>query len=255
MSVRGYALSKHEQVSVDDLSPSALLAAYLHTGHTLLARDGLQLREPVSLEEWKSMLETAPETAGINPSFDPDVSLINDGYGVFVEAGDGRIVGCAASRLLITPAYFDEIRSGNLWFSRVPVPGPIDSVIEGAGPSGRIGHAGGYWVHPDWRGIGISWLMPRMVHALNVLRWWIDHHSGVVFAGLQQTSVPTKNYGVTVCELAVDGYFSPTGKRERLFHVGATRDDILSRTRRDLERMTRNPDQKMRDLAPIASKR
>ncbi len=56
---------------------------------------------------------------------------------------------------------------------------------------GRIAYCGALWVHPEYRGLRLAAVMPRLTHACMITLWNIDHMIGflkpeVIGSGLQQ---------------------------------------------------------------------
>jgi GNAT superfamily N-acetyltransferase len=221
----------------------------------LLERDGFRLDVHSDLRVWRGIMETASGTDGMNPTFDPDRSgEPEDAYVLHVRDLDGRTAAMMCGRYIETDDYHDYVRRGLLW-SPASAPRPVETLLDEPGPSGRLSHCGGLWVDPAHRGIGLSWLIPRLNHAVAAHRWGIDGIVGVVFDRLLSKGVPTANYGVPDVRLCVDGWFWPTGKRERIYQTFTPADFLIKRTWDDLEEIRAGGDKKMRDFAPIARKR
>lgn len=232
-----------------------VLRAYVGAVADLLERDGFGLRIEDDLRSWRRVMERASGTDGINPTFDPDKSGDPlDAYWLHVVGADGRTAGVMAGRYIETDDYHDYVRRGLLW-SPPDRPVPVETVLDRPGPAGVLSHCGGLWVDPAHRGIGLSWLIPRLNHAVAAQRWSVDGIVGVVFDRLLAKGVPTANYGVPDVRLCVDGWFWPTGRRERMFQTFTPADFLIKRTWDDLEKIRSGGDKKMRDFAPIARKR
>jgi GNAT superfamily N-acetyltransferase len=232
-----------------------ILRAYTDAVSGLLARDGFRLEVEEDLRDWVRVMQAAPGTDGINPTFDPSRSgEPEDAYWLHVRAADGTTAAVMAGRYLETDDYHEHVRRGLLW-SPASDPRPVETVLQGPGPSGRLSHCGGLWVDPAYRGIGLSWLVPRLNHAVAAYRWGVDGIVGVVFDRLLAKGVPTANYGVPDVRLCVDGWFWPTGRVERMFQTFTPADFLIKRTWDDLEQVRSGGDKKMRDFAPIARKR
>jgi GNAT superfamily N-acetyltransferase len=232
-----------------------ILRAYIASVSELLDRDGFDLRIEGDLRSWRSVMEQASGTDGINPTFDPDKSgEPPDAYWLHIVGRSGRTAAVMAGRYIETDDYHDYVRRGLLW-SPPEAPQPVDTMLSGPGPAGVLSHCGGLWVDPAHRGIGLSWLIPRLNHAVAAHRWGVDGIVGVVFDRLLAKGVPTANYGVPDVRLCVDGWFWPTGRQERVFQTFTPADFLIKRTWDDLEKIRAGGDKKMRDFAPIARKR
>lgn len=232
-----------------------LMTDYLEATFAMLAREGVSARMSLGLEDWLAEIRDAPGSVGVNPTFDSSIQRIDpaDSFAIILSV-DGRTAALMACRRFRTDSYYDLVSSGRVWYAD-PEFSPLPLRQSGAGPSGTVSHTGGLWVHPDHRGIGLSWILPRMIGATAVALWGIDWHTGMVFAKLNQTQISQKNYGSTDNRVLIEGYFPPTGRIERIFSNETPVADIVERTRRDLVQIRGNRNQKVRDLAPIANKR
>ena len=232
-----------------------LLNQYLRLAMFTLRRSGFRVETSTDLMCFATFLEDADGNQGVNPTFDPRACDLSTGaFWLNLREKSGDIVACMASRLFKTKAYYDLMRNGSMWCNQ-PDKFRIPMATDAAGPAGRISQSGGLWVHPQWRGEGLSWIVPRTVSAMSLERWNIDFHTGVVFAELFAKGLPTRNYGVATARLCVDGYFPPTGKAERIFSVETPQSILLERSFSDLKILLFNSHRHVRDLAPIARKR
>lgn len=230
---------------------------YLVATAQLLARSGLRADLRTDLARWADHLAAAPGNTGLNPTFNPAChSRIDPETAFWIALVDrkGSVAACMACRLFVTTSYYDLMRTGRLWYTADRI-APINLLLDGTGPVGRVSHSGGLWVHPDCRGSGLSWVLPRLVGATALEAWSIDFHTGIVFAGLNAKRVPDRNYGVSRNLVAIDGYFPPTDRREVIYSVETPSIDILNRTATDVAEILRHPDKEVRDFAPIAKQR
>lgn len=233
-------------------SDSAVLEDYLFAAVEMLSRDDLRITTETDMTGWVDVVANAPRSAGVNPTFNPAKTDHADAYWLHVQHGS-RTAAVIAARYIECPAYYDFVRAGGLW-SRDPA-STIDILIDDSGPGGRLAHTGGLWVDPAYRGIGLSWLMPRFNHCFAALRWKLDSVTAMVFEGLKKTGIPEKNYGSEVSRLMIDGDFAPTGRPERITSLEYSLPFLVQRARHDSELIGDDGDQQMRDLAPIASQR
>lgn len=239
-------------VSVSQYQPAALttslLDAYATLAGALLLREGFKLTIQTDMREWASLLQNAPAANGANPTFDPDrTGPARDAFWLCVETND-RIVAVAASKLIETDiGYYDYVRQGLLW-SRPPGE-PLDILVPEPGPTGLLTHSGGLWVHPDFRRIGLSWLLPRLNQAWSQIEWGVDWIASVIFSDIHDKGLPLK-YGSHRCRVLVDGWFAPKRRPELIYSAEYPGDHLLRRAAGDLDLLHRHPDHKMRDLAP-----
>jgi hypothetical protein len=165
----------------------------------------------------------------VYPACDPHLSDIETDA-LWVRAVDrgGETVATGAVRIFETDDFYELMRSERLWF-RTPGIGapkrcPVDCSIPPFG--GTIGHGGGVWVHPTWRGRGLAGIMPKFARALTVRNNEIDYETGLVFEELR--SLPLRAYGFPRVAKIVDGFFPPTGKAERVYLCHITRNEVLT---------------------------
>jgi hypothetical protein len=174
----------------------------------------------------------------VYPCYDPRLSD-TDHDGLWVRAVDrhGQTVATSAARIFETEDFYDLMRSERLWFRAPDHAAPWRCPVECTIPvfGGIVGHAGGTWVHPEWRQRGLSSLMPKFARALMLRNHDIDHETGLVFEGLALHGLPRKSYGYMRVAKVVDGFFPPTGKPERVYLCHITRGEALQQIREVLE--------------------
>lgn len=238
------SVSQYQSIELD----TSLLDAYASMAGALLLREGFRLSIRTDMREWASVLRHAPATNGANPTFDPDqTGPALDAFWLCVETDD-QIVAVAASKLIEADAgYYNYVRQGLLWSE--PPGEPIDILISEAGPRGLLAHSGGLWVHPDFRRIGLSWLVPRLNQAWSQIEWGVDWIASVIFSDIHDKGLPLK-YGSQSCRVLIDGWFAPKCQKELIYSAEYPGDHLLRRAASDLNLLHRHPDHKMRDLAP-----
>lgn len=195
----------------------------------LLAGHGLALEVDGDLRRWAAHLRAAPDADGVNPSFDPAHSPIGAGDGFWVKLSDGagRAVGCCAYRAIRTAAFIDLVHSGRLWADPVP---DAQRWPTGCSPSeglprlkGVVGHIGGLWVHPKYRGRGMVKLLIQPARAVALNRFPLTWETAVAFVGVVGRPQLWGSYQFERTVLCHDGYFPPTGTDERIFLGYSTR--------------------------------
>lgn len=219
----------------------------------LLARDELIYEVGEDLTGWSEIISAAPRTDGRNPAFTPgEGPSPDDAYWVKVSHLDGRVAGIAAGRFLDTDmGFYHYVRDGRLWW---PEHRPLPVVPTRPGPTGRLAHTGGLWVSPDFGGIGLSWLLPRINHALALTRWDLDWAIGLITSQSIVAKGITANYGAEAVELMLDVPFGEGGKQLVMYALPNSRSFLIDRTRSDLRQFRDEEGKKMRDFAPFAKR-
>jgi hypothetical protein len=157
-----------------------------------------------------------------NPTFDPTRSRIGPSdFWVQLRDEQGHAIACSAERLFVAADFTRLLATGDLWyaggFASVSATGEVPVLPLGEAISGRVGHSGSTYVHPDWRGASLAMLMTWLTRALSFRNLGAAFNTGVVKDSLYHTSVPRETYGYRHVELALDGYFPPLGAQERIY--------------------------------------
>lgn len=235
-----------------------LAQRYMTESIGLLQRSGYRMSLNFDLSGWAALLRAAPKIGIVNPTFDPASSDLKPNEAFWLQLNDEYgVAACIADRLFVTDDFVTgEIGSGHLWYAH---PGADDRpTLLPEAPvgrySGRVGHAGGLWVHPRRRKDGLSWLLPRLVRALSIINWSVDRHCGMVFEGIHDSGLSAQAYGFPESHVVVEGYFPPTRADARVFVIHIDREQIAAQFEEDLVRMTDGHCQ-MRDVATIVGQR
>jgi hypothetical protein len=149
--------------------------------------------------------QVAPDTVQ-NPTYDPihsNISLHNAFWLRAVEAS-GDSVAMIAQRVVDTSNFLEELASLRLWHDRA---GKVEAAIDivdcraAAALSGRIGHAGGLWIDPNYRKKNLSGLLDHLGRGLLLKNFWFDHVTAFIADDLAKTGIGASQYGWP----AVDG--------------------------------------------------
>lgn len=235
-----------------------LAQRYMTESIGLLQRSGYRLSLIFDLSGWAALLRAAPKIGIVNPTFDPAHSDLKPNEAFWLQLNDDSgVAACIADRLFVTDDFISrEIATGHVWYAH-PGGGDQPEMLPTA-PfgryGGRVGHAGGLWVHPRRRKDGLSWLLPRLVRALSIINWSVDRHCGLVFEGIHDSGLSAQAYGFPESHMIVEGYFPPVRGDARVFVIHIDREQIAAQFEEDLIRMT-DGDCQMRDVATIVGQR
>ncbi len=209
-----------------------LAQRYMTESIGLLQRSGYRLSLNFDLSGWAALLRAAPKIGIVNPTFDPSSSDLRPNEALWLQVNDDAgVAACVADRLFVTDDFVGcELASGRLWYAR---PGDDDRPeLLPTAPigryAGRIGYAGGLWIHPRRRKDGLSWLLPRLVRALSIINWSVDRHCGLVFEGIHDSGLSAQAYGFPESHMVVEGYFPPVRGTARVFVIHIDRDQIAA---------------------------
>lgn len=139
------------------------------------------------------------------PIFDPNHSDLNPDNSFWISGHDqnGVIVATQAARFIdmSQSSAAEELQSLRLFFAD-----PAPHLAAGARcevdcpaaweVKGRVVYSGGGWYHPDYRGCGLSRILPRISRALAYTRWNSDYTFSVVETVLVEKNV-YRSYGYT----------------------------------------------------------
>jgi hypothetical protein len=203
----------------------------------LLGARGLCLRVRDDLSGWAALLAACDSADGVNPTFDPRHSPVDSGSGFWLAVvdGGGDTVACCAYRVLREGPFAELVRSGRLWFDPVPpsLRAPVPCVLPADAPDfrGVVGHIGGLWVRPDFRGLGLPGLLAQTTRAVAVRSYPIDWDTGVCRRAIAEKPRLVAAYQFFRMVPCVAGFFPPTGQVEQL-HLGySPRHHLLGRLR------------------------
>lgn len=226
--------------------------SYYREMMALIVRSGYRISIENDMRQWKHIMQTGPATVGVSSIFDPDKADYEpaDAFWLRVSNEQAETVAIICDRLVQTPDFVDFVEETGM-FAAPYIRHPLDATL-----SGKIGHAGGLWVHPNSRKTGLSWALPRLVRALSVIHWGVDRHCGIILTGLADAGFGNHIYGFPRSWLALSGGdFRPTGKEERLFVIDIDADEIAGQQTFELKRIMDDGAQDLIDVAAIGRKR
>jgi GNAT superfamily N-acetyltransferase len=223
-----------------------------------LARSGFYATMDGDLSNWVDVLRCAPQISIINPTFDPSQSDLRTGSAFWIEVRDANgTVATITNRLFEIDDYVEEVAAGRVHYAD-PRPDQVIRVrpdVPWGHYNGRVGNAGGLWVHPRARKQGLSWLLPRLMRAYSVQLWNVDRHCALVFGDINDAGLVQDAYGFPDVHLLSTDYFPPSGRAAKVYLIHIHRKAIVEQFLEDNVRMSANRDKHMRDIATIVSKR
>ncbi|GII42013.1 hypothetical protein [Planotetraspora phitsanulokensis] len=198
---------------------------FVDAGRRWLGRRGMRLTVHPHTDGWAGHMRQAPQTDGLNPTFDPAHNPISadDAFWLGVRDARDEVAGCVAARLLVTPDFMGMIGSLRLWYDPVPAafavpnPPPLPGDL---GISGRVGHFGGLWIHPAHRVGTVSRLLvhflARAARLAALDRFGSAWETSVSFHRLASRPAFRAALGFEHVLSCHDGYFPPTGRVENV---------------------------------------
>jgi GNAT superfamily N-acetyltransferase len=160
--------------------PAELLTRFILTGDKQVRDKGLKLRLRHNFDALRELNEA--ETARGNwfklmMIFDPTVSELTpeNAFWISAENDAGEIVACQAARVYHWPHSTLEDEARLMFFGGHDLGQGCEITTPAAREvSGWVYYGGALWVRPDYRGIGLSAIVPRLVRAYAMTRWPID---------------------------------------------------------------------------------
>ncbi len=205
-----------------------------------MSRAGLELTVEHDMAAWARHMRSAVAADGVNPAFDPEHNVLSPDSCRWLRVSDeaGAVVGCCAVRVFRTADFTELIASMRLWFDPVPAwlrNYRLSLIVPPGTPtlSGRVGHLGGLWLRPDYRGRGLVAPLARLARALAVDWFDATFDTGVMFRRIAQRPSLQAAYGWVHRVPCTEGFFPPAGRDEYTFLGYSERSqlfDLLART-------------------------
>ena len=208
----------------------------------------LTLEVDSDLSKWVKLIRNAPGRAAITSSHDPSKSYIHPGnaFWVIVRERDKKlsdrlllrqppIVACLCHRVIQTDNIADEIRTHRLFYDLKPILDfrPVNIVLGDNSPviGGKVGIAGGFWVHPRYRGSKLSNIVSRVTRALSLRHFDIDWTISLVRDTPRRKAMIHNTYGLAHSVSITRGYYPPYGCDLDIQMSYMHRDEILDQFR------------------------
>jgi hypothetical protein len=184
----------------------------------------------VDMAAWAEIMAGVMSEKSINPTFNPRFNRLspNNSFWINIRSGSSTIATSAA-RLFITDDYLELKRSMRLWRD-APSPRELAICVPNQTPhiSGRVGHEGGLWVHPEHRKRGLSAVLPHLNRALCLREWEIEWQTGVTMRGIGESGLAERVYGFPHVVPCFEGYLPLTGRLERLYMTYMSRHELVA---------------------------
>ena len=112
-----------------------------------------------------------------------------------------------------TEDILEEIRTHRLFFNKIPTLDyrPVDIVASDNMPTigGRVGFAGGFWVHPKHRGTDVTGIVSRLTRVLSLRHFDIDWTISLVKDSHGRKLMIQHTYGIPNSVSVIKGYYPP----------------------------------------------
>jgi len=192
---------------------------------------GLSVEVSDDFEAYREVAESVPEPLGLSGTFDPRISNITrePSFWMCFKDDRDRVVGTRAARVFDTHDFYSEIHSMR-FFSKLPpidyrAPGIVDENLPEL--SGRIGYGGSIWLHPDWRGEGISGNIAKIGRLAMLAHDGIDYFVGFLETAVKARKVGVKTWGVAHRTKLFDGYYPARDKEMEVSMIWMSADEML----------------------------
>ena len=186
----------------------------------------------VDMAAWARVMTAAVSAAAVNPTFNPQINRLTPHNSFWLDVREGsHTVATMAARLFLADDYLELKRSMRLWRDEPePELGELALSVPEGMPliSGRVGHEGGLWVHPEHRKRGLSVVLPHLIRALSMRQWSIDWQTGVTRRAIGECGIAKWAYGMPHQEPLFEGYFPITGANDRLFIAYMSHDELVA---------------------------
>jgi hypothetical protein len=151
---------------------------------------------------------------------------------IFARDGRGRIVGTHAARLFdwTGTTFHDEATSLRLFYSDPEAMRRPGETCEVTAPlarrvTGLTIFSGAAWYHPDYRGCGLSGILPRIGKACALTRWPADRIVSFMLADVHARGFAPR-FGYDTIDWSIIGRNSPLGNHHSAF-LSVTRESSL----------------------------
>lgn len=213
-----------------------------------LGKRNLTLEVDSDLSNWVKLIKNAPGRLVVASTHDPSRSNLHPGNSFWVivrerDQGfldrllrrDRPIVACLCHRVIETDNIADDVRTHRLFFDRKPIIDyrPVSVVLGDNAPviGGKVGLAGGFWVHPNYRGSKLSNIVSRVTRVLSLRHFDIDWSVSLVRDTPRRKAMIHNTYGLAHSVSLTRGYYPPYGYDVDMQLSYMHRDEMLEQLR------------------------
>lgn len=204
------------------------IQTFIDRARTELDERKLTLEVDSDLSKWVKLIEKAPGKVVVASTHDPAKSYVHPGnsFWVIVRERDQQfmdrvlrreraVVACLCHRVIETDNIADDVRTHRLFFDRQPILEyrPVQIALNPNVPviSGRVGLAGGFWVHPKHRGTKLSNVVSRVTRILSLRHFDIDWSISLVRDTPRRKAMIHNTYGLAHSASLTRGFYPPYG--------------------------------------------
>jgi hypothetical protein len=233
------------RLSDDDLIQ---IQTFIDRAKNELDHRGLTLEVDSDLSNWVALIKNAPGKLVIASTHDPRSSYVHPGnsFWIIIRERDRRfmdrllrrdrpIIACLCHKVIETENIAEEIRTHRLFFDRKPILDyrPVDIVLGDNTPviGGKVGLAGGFWVHPKYRGTKLSNIVSRVTRVLSLRHFDIDWSISLVRDTPRRKAMIHNTYGLAHSASITRGFYPPYGYDLDMQMSYMHRDEILEQVR------------------------
>ena len=204
------------------------IQTFIDRARTELDERKLTLEVDSDLSKWVKLIEKAPGKVVVASTQDPAKSYVHPGnsFWLIVRERDQQlmdrvlrreraVVACLCHRVIETDNIADDVRTHRLFFDRQPILEyrPVQIALNPNVPviSGRVGLAGGFWVHPKHRGTKLSNIVSRVTRILSLRHFDIDWSISLVRDTPRRKAMIHNTYGLAHSASLTRGFYPPYG--------------------------------------------
>ncbi|MCG8548258.1 MAG: hypothetical protein MJE12_29005 [Alphaproteobacteria bacterium] len=186
---------------------------------------GLTIEVDTDLSKWVRLLRNAPKADIVASTHDPSKSNVHPGNSFWVVIREQQrsiwdrllrreapIIACLCHRVVETESIIEEMRTQRLFFDRKPILDykPIEITATNMPLiGGKVGVAGGFWVHPHYRGTKLSNIVSRVTRILSLRHFDIDWSVSLVRDTPRRKAMIHNTYGLSHSASVSRGYYPP----------------------------------------------
>jgi hypothetical protein len=227
-----------------------VIQEFIDRSRAELDRRGFTIEIDSDLSKWVRLMRRIPGDLDIASTHDPSRTFIHpaNAFWVIIRERDQKlmarlmrrkpaIVACLCYRIVETDNIAEEIRTQRLFFDRKPILDfrPVELVEPDKLPviGGKVGLAGGFWVHPKLRGSKLTNIVARVTRMLAVRHYGIDWHVSLVRDTPRRKAMIHNTYDISNSVSITRGFYPPYGRSYDMQMSYMHRDEMMRRIKQD----------------------